>query len=467
MPDNPTVVTDLSNGNLPFERHAKHDPFGATLTKGGAGHIPTPANMAAIPQAATSNRPPPTELTIMKIVHVDDFAHPDAGYEINLLSRLQAKQGHEVIIVAGELDKLPATLTAFFGRDDIPERDERFRRETGVRILRVPLHAFYSGRAIFHRRIFSLMNELAPDVAFVHGMESVTGIEFTLRSNKLPYPIVLDSHNLEMASIHPLKNIFRTFYKSFIAPLILRRGISVIRIVDSDYVQKCLGIPLTSTTLLSFGTDTDHFQPDMQARARFRRENGISDDAFVILYAGKLDATKGGELLAEALRERFSAAADKEIVFLIVGNTDGSYGEKIEAVFQASQNRILRFPTQRYFNLAAFYQAADLALFPRQCSVSFFEAQSCGLPVIFEVNEINRARMPRGNAMTFEPGSITDFRAKIAFCIDMPAAQFQHVREQARQYVVENYNYVPIAEQFTAVMARAAAQFKASQRPAA
>lgn len=49
----------------------------------------------------------------MRFVHVEDFVHPNAGYQINLLTRLQASQGHEVIIVAGALDKIPTFLTSF------------------------------------------------------------------------------------------------------------------------------------------------------------------------------------------------------------------------------------------------------------------------------------------------------------------------------------------------------------------
>lgn len=399
----------------------------------------------------------------MKIVHVDDFAHPDAGYEINLLSRLQVKQGHEVTIVTGELDKLPATLTGFFGTDNMVERDERFRRETGVKIVRIPLHAYYSGRAVFHRKIYAAIAGLSPDAVFVHGMESLTGIEFTLFSNSLPYPIVLDSHSVEMASVNRLRGYFRLFYRTFIAPLIVKRGIPVIRIVDSDFVEKCLGVPLSRTTLLSFGTDTDFFRPNRDARIRFREQHGISQGAFVVLYAGKLDAAKGGQLLADAVRERLTLNG-REIVFVVVGNTAGEYGAQVEKTFAASNNRIIRLPTQRYYDLAQFYQGSDLALFPRQCSVSFFEAQSCGLPVLFEENEINQQRKAYGNATTFNPGDIADFRGKLLSLCQMANAEYAGMGTSARRYVVDNYNYVPIAQKFTDILAAAAAEYRKAKK---
>jgi len=55
-------------------------------------------------------------------------------------------------------------LTAFFGMKDIPKKDLVFEREAGARILRVSLLGFYSGRTIFHPRLFKTAAALKPDV---------------------------------------------------------------------------------------------------------------------------------------------------------------------------------------------------------------------------------------------------------------------------------------------------------------
>lgn len=396
----------------------------------------------------------------MNIVHVEDFIHPDAGYQVNLLSRLQKADGHDVTIVTAELDKVPSFLTAFFGKDNIPEKDRLFERETGVPILRVPLLGFYSGRAIFHPRIFKTVSDLKPDVVFVHGEDTLTGMLFVLFSRWLKYPLVLDCHMLEMASVNRFREYFRAFYRRFITPIILRENIPLIRVVDSDYVQKCLGIPLSHTDLLSFGTDTSYFKPDPETRKTIRARLGFCENAFLILYAGKMDESKGGAFLAEALRKRLSSAAGRPIEFLVIGNTDGGYGEKVEQQFRASENRIVRLPTQRYYDLAQYYQAADLAVFPRQCSMSFFEAQSCGLPILFEENEINNQRASFDNAFLFASGSVEDFRDKMLKISSLSADEYATVSSNARNYVLHSYDYVPIARRFTAVLQRAVDQQK-------
>lgn len=392
----------------------------------------------------------------MKIVHLEDFIHPDTGYQVNLLGRLQIKQGHEVQVVTAELEKIPAELTAFFGRDDIEGRDARFEVETGVKIHRIPLYGFYSGRAIFHPiKLLRKVLSLKPDVLFVHGEDTLTGMIFILISRWLPFPIVLDCHMLEMASMNKYREYFRSFYRKLITPVILKRKIPLIRVVDSDFVQKCLGIPLSQTDLLSLGTDTDHFCPNPEQGLAVRKELGFSSDAYVVIYAGKLDEHKGGMLLAEALQQRIATTDGRTIEFLVIGNTVGEYGKTVEAVLSKSQNKIVRLPTQRYFDLAKYYQMADLALYPKQCSLSFFEVQACGVPVLFEENEINDQRRARGNAFSFTPNSLNDFRAKIVEIASMSAENRAEVSRNARSYVVETYDFVPIAAGYTNVLQRA------------
>jgi len=87
-----------------------------------------------------------------------------------------------------------------------------------------------------------------------------------------------------------------------------------------------------------------------------------------------------------------------------------------------------------------------------QCSMSFFEVQACGLPVLFEKNEINDMRVAGNNAFTFEPGSIDSFRAKLVWLASQPSGTFQAYSSQAREYVLRHFDFVPIARQYSAVL---------------
>ena len=368
-------------------------------------------------------------------------------------------------IVAGEMEKFPDILKDFFGSTDIAAHDERFHRESGARIHRVPLHGFYSGRAIFHPfKLFRTVRRLNPDVVFVHSEDTLTGILFILFSRWLPYPLVLDCHMLEMASVNPYREYFRKFYRMFVTPIILKRKIPLIRTVDSDYVEKCLGIPLSHTHYLPLGTDTDLFQPNAENGRRVREQLGLSPNAFVVLYAGKLDGDKGGKFFSEALLKKLDDATGRPIEFVIIGNAVGEYGKKVEENFAASENQIIRLPTQRYSDLAGYFQAADLAVFPRQCSMSFFQVQACGLPVLFEENEINNIRVSGCNAFTFEPGSIDGFRERLLWLASQPASEHETCSRAARTYSLEGYDFVAIAKQYTEVLRIEAEKWKSGNK---
>jgi glycosyltransferase involved in cell wall biosynthesis len=390
----------------------------------------------------------------MKIVHLEEFFHPQAGYQVNLLARIQAAQGESVSIVTGELRRFPEFVTKFFGSDDMETKDEEYRRETGVRIRRVPLLGYYSGRAIFRPwKLRSVIRAEQPDVLFVHGEDTLTGIVAIWLSPVLRFPLFLDCHMVEMASAHRFRKFFRFFYRKAVTPVILRRQIPLVRVVDSDYVDKCLGVPLDRTELLPLGTDTSLFAPDIQRRRRTRERLQISDEEFVVIYAGKLDESKGGTLLASAIEDLFHTQSHQSVTFLIVGTASGPEAEDVELRFDRSKNRVIRLPTQPYTELPDLYRAADVAVFPKQCSLSFFDAQASGLPVALEDNEINRQRIHHGNALTFHTGDQTALRGAIAAFASMDPAEIASRRSAAREFVLAGgFDFVPIAHRFTELL---------------
>lgn len=398
----------------------------------------------------------------MRIVHIEDFFHADAGYQVNILSKYFVQEGHEVVIITAEMEKIPEELTSFFGRDNVESSDRAFEKAYGVKILRVPVSKYISGRVIYDKSIFSLVESLNPDVLYVHGNDTMIGMQYIWKAKHLRYPVVTDSHMLEMASTNKLSKYFRGFYRKFVTPHIIKAGIPVIRTQDDPYVEKFLGIPLEMCPWISYGSDVLLFHPDEQVKADFRRKHGIPENAFVAVFAGKLIESKGAMLLAEAFRERFSG--DRQVVLVAVGNTSGEYGQKVEDTFARSENRILRFPTQKYAALAEFYQAANIAVFAKQCSLSFYDVQACGLPVISEDNNINVDRCSHDNGFCFKSGDVEDFRSKIQTFIDMDQQTFDAYCENSKKFILSEYDYSQKAREYLAIIQDAYQRFHGSQK---
>lgn len=382
----------------------------------------------------------------MKIVQIEDFFHPDAGYQINILSKFMSKKGHDVTIITSRIDNVPDGLTSFFGRDKLDEKDLNYSNEYGVKIIRVPTIRFVSGRAVFKNDIFEVVNNLDPDILYLHGNDTLIAMQYLLKLKKLKYPILLDSHMLEMASVNKFNKIYRFVYRKILTPRIIKNNIPVIRTQNDPYVEKHLGIPLSRAPWISVGSDTVLFHPDVNKRDKFRQRHGITEDDFVVIYTGKLDESKGADLLADAFIEKFQT--NRNVVLVVVGNSSGQYGKGIEEVFERSSNRIIRFPTQKYIDLPNYYQAADIAIFPKQSSLSFYDAQACGLPVVSEYNNVNVDRLSYKNGFNFTKGSIQDIRRIIMMCAEMPAVEFEHLKKNSIEFIKMNYDYSKITDQY-------------------
>jgi len=401
----------------------------------------------------------------MRIVQIEDFFLPNAGYQINILSKYFAKQGHDVTIIAGTLDKMPSYLTSFFGKDGVEADDAKYTNETGVKIIRLPVIACISGRAIFGKKLERTVENLKPDVLYIHDSDTWVGIKYILKAHKLDYPLVYDNHMLEMASVNPLAKQYRWFYKTFVTPKIIKHKLKIIRIQDDEYVNKCLGIPLSQCPFISVGSDTLLFKPDQKVRMDFRKEHNIPLENFVVVYTGKIDKFKGGKLLAEAFRKEFINNKNKKTTLLVVGNSSGEYGNEVEEVFSQSENQILRFPTQKYVDLPQFYQAADLSVFPKQCSLSFYDAQACGLPVVSEDNSVNVDRLKFGNGFNFQSDNVDDFRGKITRFIEMEENEIAEISANAYNLVKKHYNYEDIAKQYLDIIEEEVSNFRKRSVP--
>lgn len=392
----------------------------------------------------------------MKILHVDETFHPSYGYQVNPLAKFQQKQGNEVVIATVVKDWLYPVYKEFGDSgSELEEEDKIYEEATGVKIIRVPAKGYFMKRLVYGKEIFQVVDEVNPDVVFVHCVETLTAIRFLMR--KMAYPMMFDSHMLAMASVNKFATAYEAVYRAFFARIIKKRKYDVIRTQDDPYVNDHLGMPKEQTPFISFGTDTILFKPSDEVRKQFRADYNISENNFVVVYTGKLTDAKGGKLLAETFLKKF----DVPITLVCVGTPpDNDYGHEVQELLEQSENRVLMFPTQHYTELAKFYQAADLSIFPKQCSMSFYDAQACGLPVLSEDNNVNVDRCSNGNGSNFKSGNVEDFRKQLMLMANMDKELIQTYRKNARTFVEAGYDYADIAEQYTGYLKKAVERYK-------
>lgn len=387
----------------------------------------------------------------MKILHIDETFHPSFGYQINSLAKFQSMKENQVYIITCQHNVIhPAFISFSSDNDNILLYDKEYENKNNVKVIRIPVRRFISGRAIYKNGYNKYIDEIKPDVILIHQVESYIAIRCLLSSNIYKYPIVFDSHMLKMGSVNKLSSIYNFMYKLIVTPKIIKSKLKVIRTQNDDYVERYFGIPLSQAPFISFGSDTQLFTPNKQVKTCFRNEYVISENDFVIVYTGKLDSAKGGKLLAETFLKKLTNINNINVVVIIVGNIpDNEYGNEVLELLNKSENRIIRFPTQKYIDLPKFYQSADLSVFAKQCSLSFYDAQACGLPVVSEDNSINVDRLKYNNGFNFKSGEPDDFRRQIIRCIEMPKDKFDKMHKNAFEFIDNNYNYEDIAKKYT------------------
>jgi glycosyltransferase involved in cell wall biosynthesis len=374
----------------------------------------------------------------MKIVQFEDFFHPNAGYNINIFSKYMAKMGHDVVILTSEIEKSPQYLKTFFDCSDIEKKDREYEIENGVRIERLKTHFFYSGRSIVSFSIFKKIRLLKPDIVYIHGNDTYFGILSTIFHRLIRVPIIYDSSMVEMASTNKLNWLFRFLYRYFVAPTFRKHNFKVIRTQDDNYVTKHLGISLLQAPYISLGVDTDRFSPSLKPVSLMEKLN-IAYDEFVVVYAGKIDISKGAELLISLLQ--YEIKVTKNIVYLIIGNPNIEIQEKFAETISDSKTKIIHLPTVSYSELNQYYQISNVAIFPRQISLSFFNAQACGLPVIAESNNINDERLSHGNGYVFEYGNPYDLLNKILDISKLDKSSYSLMSNRSVEYVKSHYDY--------------------------
>ena len=138
------------------------------------------------------------------------------------------------------------------------------------------------------------------------------------------------------------------------------------------------------------GVDLEVFVPGNQHAAR--KELGVSDDAIVLLFVGRIQPLKAPDVLLKAAAEILKRNPElrSRLVVAICGGPSGSGLERPDALVtladQLGISDVVKFvpPTSRA-ELVKWFQAASVCVVPSY-SESFglvaIEAQACGTPVI-------------------------------------------------------------------------------------
>ena len=143
--------------------------------------------------------------------------------------------------------------------------------------------------------------------------------------------------------------------------------------------------------VVSPGVDLFTFTPG-ESRHAARATVGLSQDALVVSFVGRIQPHKGPEVLIRATSElvKHSPLLRHKLIVNVVGGASGANTEEVDRLKELSTwlgiDDVVRFaPPVPRADLPQWYRAADLVIVPSY-SESFglvaLEAQACGTPVV-------------------------------------------------------------------------------------
>ena len=362
------------------------------------------------------------------------------GYQDNLLPKYQAKLGHDVTIIT--------TCLTHQNGGIVETKPDDYRLNDGVRVIRLRYRDYpldVMTRLLSRLAVYPLLKTIRPDFIFYHGLISSTifdVIKYVKQDN--PDCVVVEDNHLDYnigSHSTGLKKTLGQGYFRLINRVSIRYVAKVYGVTPwrKTYAEDYFGIPASKTDVLIMGADDEmiDFANREQIRADIRGKYGFTDEDFVVVTGGKIDANKRITLLMEACRGL------ERVKLLIFGAVKDDVKAEFDALLAASDN-IVSVGWIKSDRVYDYFFAADLVVFPGQHSVLWEQACASKVPCVFEqwdgMDHVNNG----GNSDFVSPVTAETLREKIEELLF--TEKYEQMRQVAASEKTDIYLYSKIAE---------------------
>ena len=372
----------------------------------------------------------------MKIVILTPWFAENMGYADHCLSKAIAALGHEVHVIT-------SNVKPYFNSPNYADNYEKFLGKGIVdcevkQIDGYTLHRLqhsWEKRQLNIQGLFKKLQEIKADI--VQSFDCFDSITYQAAFAKiiLGYQLFLGCH--VHASVFPAalenKNFLKLSLKSKIKSVLNLRFLLRKNFLSyssekcyaispdcADIAIRFGGIENKKVSVSPLGVDTEIFgfpgeEEYQKIRQKTRKELGFSEDDIVCIYTGRFSEDKKTLYLAQAVE--ILAKQGNNFRALFIGD-----GPQIELDAIQSCLGSLTHSFVPVKELAKFYWASDIGVWPKQESTSQVDAMACKLPLILS-NKVKVYERIDGNGLTYEEGNILDLANKIEMLSDLTLRQ--------------------------------------------
>ncbi len=382
----------------------------------------------------------------MRIVHVIDYFQPKLGYQETFLARAQAKLGHDIYVVTSDRynPQIYSENKKLLGNRI---KGAGCFNEEGIIVWRLKT-LFELPHIIWVLGLEKKVKELKPDLVIVHGVVNLQAIRIARLKKKLGnFKLVYDDHMTFAASRSPMRVLYLPF-RWFFAGLIQESADGLVGVSETSrmFMHKKYGFPLERIAFISLAADSELFRFNPSARKEMRKRLSIDDDDTVFIYAGKTVPVKGPHLLVKAALELMERHNNLKVI--LVGNGPPEYIQEMKQSVEAAgrQDRFIWLAAVPNRELPGLYSAVDVAVWPREASLSMLEAMACNLPVIISDTSEVTERISNNNGLVYRGDDASDLARQMERLTNPELRK--EMGANGRRLVEEKLSWEVIARQF-------------------
>lgn len=338
-----------------------------------------------------------------KILHIVNYYQDGMGYQENWLAAAQAKQGHQVKIVTSDyyypFPNYEATVKSVLG---IRYVGEKTYFENGVEIQRLKskFSSLESANYIY-LKLSDAINQFKPDVIHLHGIMGLNLFPVLFAKKRNKFKLFIDAHEanelLSQSLFSKLSFVAWKFIYKYASKYVC--AYLPITLSTEKFLTEKLGISKEKIQLSPLGVDLNSMSFDADIRMNKRKELGVEEDSFVIIYAGKQYPEKKVDLVIEIFnRLKLIASSPQKLYLILLGQPDGAFGDFLNEIGSINNDFIIKLPLQKRDALRDFYCASDIGIWPGAPSNTIQEGMACGLSLVLP-NDLLVGHLIEGNGI--------------------------------------------------------------------
>lgn len=383
----------------------------------------------------------------MKIVFVSNAFSENTGYIVNCLPKALAKLGHEVHLIAPNVQvyfnspDYEKTYGSFLG----PPIVEVGKLEIdGFTVHRLP-HKVFKNEQLFKEGLYRTLKEIRPDVVQIFHIESFIAWQVFWCKLRLGFQLFSANHSLRsvftVADDWPKMSAWRKFNwwaKHKMAGRLLSSTFQKVYCQTPDAGEIAVdyyGAPQHKIVIEPLGVDTDLFRPKLEKKKQLKEQLGFSEDDQLCIYTGRFSEGKSPLILAQAIHHL--SESHPHIKGFFIGN-----GPQEESIRQLKNCRISPFVP--FNELPKIYQAGDLGVWPREESTSMLDAMASGLPLIIS-DTVTATERIEGNGASYVENDPIDLSKKIVALLENKE-KYRQLSTFGVEKARKNYSWDAFAE---------------------